>query len=65
MIDIRVLLGDGLTRIEVSGHGRVDPGDLDGACACTAVSVATETACAYLHALTQQDPEHIRFQIEE
>ena len=65
MIEVRVLLGDGLTRIEVSGHGRDHPGDLDGALACTQVSVATEIAAAYLRELAQRDPEHIRFTIEE
>ena len=61
MIEVRVRLADGLTSIEVTGHGRDEPGDLDGARACTAVSVATETAAAYLQALAQQDPNHIRF----
>ena len=65
MIDIRVRLLSGLTAIEVTGHGREQPDDLDGVRACAAVSVATETCAAYLEALARQDPEHIRFHIEE
>jgi len=65
VIEVRVRLAGGHSLIEVTGHGREVPGDLDGARACTAVSVATETAAAYLHALAQKDPEHIRFHLTE
>jgi len=61
VIEIRACLTPGRTSIEVTGHGRDEPGDLDGIRACAAVSVATETAIAYLSALAEQDPVHIRF----
>ena len=60
MIEVRVRLSDGLTAIEVTGHGRDVPGDLDGVRACTAVSVLTESVIAYLAVLAQHHPEHIR-----
>lgn len=63
MIKVRVRLEDGLSLIEVTGHGRDHSGDLDGARACAAVSTATETCAAYLHALAQQDPDHIQVTI--
>jgi uncharacterized protein YsxB (DUF464 family) len=65
LITISARFAPGHTLIEVTGHGRDTPGDLDGARACTAVSVATETCVAYLNALAQQDPEHLRVEITQ
>ena len=63
MIEIRACLIEGRSSIEVIGHGRETPGDLDGIRACAAVSTAAETAIAYMAALAEQDPEHIRFEL--
>jgi len=65
VITISARLAPGHTLIEVTGHGRDEPGDLDGARACAAVSVATELTIAYLNALAQQDPAHIRVEIKQ
>lgn len=61
MIRIRARLGDGLTRIEVTGHeehaedGRV----------CAAVSAITQTALLGLAAVAEQHPDLVTIDITE
>lgn len=61
MITIRAQLGDGLTRIEVTGHeehaedGRV----------CAAVSAITQTALLGLAAVAEQHPDLVTIDITE
>lgn len=61
MISIRARLGDGLTRIEVTGHeehaedGRV----------CAAVSAITQAALLGLEAVAEQHPDLVTIDITE
>ncbi|NUP49002.1 MAG: ribosomal-processing cysteine protease Prp [Catenulispora sp.] len=61
MISIRARLGDGLTRIEVTGHeehaedGRV----------CAAVSAIAQTALLGLAAIAEQHPDLVTIDIQE
>lgn len=61
MISIHARLGDGLTRIEVTGHeehaedGRV----------CAAISAITQTALLGLAAVAEQHPDLVTIDITE
>lgn len=66
MITVRARLVDGpepVSAIEVTGHGRQHPGDIEGATLCSITSTTLETAIAYLAAVAEQHPDHIQFQL--
>ncbi|MFI1580021.1 ribosomal-processing cysteine protease Prp [Embleya sp. NPDC020630] len=61
MIRIRARLGDGSTRIEVSGHeGHVEDGRV-----CAAVSAITQTALLGLEAVAAQHPDLVSVEITQ
>ena len=61
MIEIRARLGDGLTRIEVTGHeGHAEDGRV-----CAAISAIAQTALLGLTAVAEQHPDLVTIDIEE
>ncbi|MBN1174003.1 MAG: ribosomal-processing cysteine protease Prp [Micromonosporaceae bacterium] len=61
MIGIRAHLGDGLTRIEVTGHeGHREQGRV-----CAAVSAITHTALLGLQAVAAQHPDLVNIEITQ
>lgn len=59
MIEVRALLGDGHTSIEVVGHEE----HAAGGRACAAVSAITQTALLGLEQVAQQYPDLVSVQI--
>lgn len=61
MIQVRAHLGDGHTRIEVSGHeGHAEDGRV-----CAAVTAITQTALLGLQLYAQQHPDLVSVEITE
>jgi uncharacterized protein YsxB (DUF464 family) len=65
LIEVTAVLGDGRTFIDVTGHGRSTPDDIDGARVCAITSTVTEIAIAYLSAVAEQYPNHLRFHLSK
>lgn len=61
MIEVRALLGDGLTSIEVAGHEE----HAAGGRVCAAVSAITQTALLGLQMLAEQNPDLVSVKITE
>ena len=61
MIHVEATLGDGLTRLQVTGH---EDHLLDGR-VCAAVSAITHTALLGLEEIARQHPEFLRVEIKE
>jgi len=62
VIEVRALLGDGLTSIEVAGH---EERSVAGGRACAAVSAITQTALLGLEQVAQQYPDLVSVEIKE
>ena len=66
MIQVKAFLGDGVTRIEVTGHGRDHLTDgPEGSYLCTAVTAITQTALLGLQAYAEQHPDLMSVDIHE
>jgi len=61
VIQVRALLGDGVTRIEVDGH---EDHQADGR-VCAAVSAITQTALLGLQAVAAQHPDLVSIEITQ
>lgn len=61
MIEVRALLGDGLTSIEVAGHEE----HAAGGRVCAAVSAVIQTALLGIQAIAEQHPDLVSVEITE
>lgn len=65
MIEIRALLREGVTRIEVTGHERGTGQVGDEGRVCAAVSAITRTAILGLHAVAEEYPDLVSINLTE